>query len=243
MAASFDPTPVAERIWREVGYRPDFPRDLVRPVMETFDLAIILLPRLSIDAVAQWLTDRGRVPIRSTGNRLLSGCLLAQRGHGLAFIDGSLASNERRFAVAHELAHFFAHYLVPRRRALTRFGPSIQSVLDGDRQPTLAERLSEILRETPLGPYQDFLARDVAGCPDDHIQTIETEADLIALELLAPRAEVISMLGAAPTPEPIAARFGLPARPASLWARYLNKQQHRQDPLILSIERAIKKNA
>jgi hypothetical protein len=243
MPAPIDPSTTAERIWREIGYRPDIPRDLIQPVMETFDLAVILLPRLSINAVAQWLTDHGRAPIRYAANRPLSGCLLAQRGHGLAFIDGSLHANERRFAVAHEFAHFYAHYLAPRRRALVRFGKTILPVLDGDRPPTITERLSEILGHTPLGTYEDYLGRNPDGTPAIDTLAIETEADLIALELLAPSAEASARLGPHPDPVEIEHQFGVPSPPATLWARYLAERQPRHDPFILSIERAIKKNA
>ena len=75
MSAGFDPRSMAERIWREIGYRPDFPRDVVRPVMETFDLAVILIPMLSVAAVARWLVDRGCAPILIHADRPLSGCL------------------------------------------------------------------------------------------------------------------------------------------------------------------------
>ena len=60
-----DPRPVAERIWREVGYRPPHPRDLIRPMMEAFYVAVILIPKLSVDAVNRWLTRHGRQPLRN----------------------------------------------------------------------------------------------------------------------------------------------------------------------------------
>lgn len=243
MSSSFDPRPTVERIWREIGYRPEFPRDLLQPIMETFDLAVVHIPHLSIGAVAEWLSKRGCSPIRFAADRALSGCLLAQRGHGIAFLDGGIDPDHRRFALAHEFAHYFAHYLEPRRKALSRFGEAILPVLDGERQPTVAERLSEILRQTPLGGYENFLGRDAFNVPDDRTLAIEDEADLLALELLAPRDEVVGRCGQTPDSGDIIQHFGIPHHPATLWAQFVARQHPRQDPFILKLERAVKKNA
>jgi hypothetical protein len=211
--------------------------------METFDLAVVHIPRLSIGAIADWLTSHGRSPIRFTADRILSGCLLAQRGYGIVFLDGGSDPDQRRLALAHEFAHFFAHYLEPRRKALARFGDAILSVLDGERQPTTAERLSEILRQTPLGGYENFLTRDAFGAPDHHTLAIEDEADMLALELLAPRDEVASRCGPVPAMGDLVRHFGLPPTAATLWAEFLARQQPQRDPFILRLESAVKKNA
>jgi hypothetical protein len=237
----FDPRPVADQIWREVGYRPGFPRDIVQPMMETFDVAVILLPTLSIASVSAWLWERGRAPLGGHADRALRGCLLARKGRGLIFLDGSLTPEERRFALAHELAHFFAHYLEPRRQAVMKLGPEVLTVLDGERPATNAEKLSGILREVPIGPFEDFLGRDDAGQPSDAIMEIETQADLIALELLAPRGEVLRHASGDPDLSPILmSRFGLPGWAAAEWGRFITELHPRWDPLILGIERVIK---
>jgi IrrE N-terminal-like domain len=240
----FDPRPVAERIWREVGYRPPHPRDLIRPMMETFDIAVILIPKLSIEAVNQWLTGHGRQPLRNHRDRGLRACLLARRGFGLIFIDGSMDHDERRYAVAHELAHFLAHYLELRRRAVARFGEQILSVLDGDRPATVAERLSEIIQHTSLGQFDDFLVRDDAGKPSAAVIDIENEADLVAMELLAPCAEVARLTrpGAARV-EALQKEFGLPAWAAAEWNRFIDDLAPRSDPVVLGLERALKKKS
>jgi uncharacterized protein DUF955 len=237
----FDPRPVAERIWREVGYRPTFPRDIIQPAMETFDTAVILLPKLSIASLNAWLREHGRAPVGRYADRALRGCLLARKGCGFIFLDGSLTPEERQFALAHELAHFFAHYLEPRRRAAMRFGPQILPVLDGERPATIAERLAGVIREVPIGLFEDFLARDQVGRPSWSVLDIETEADLIALELLAPCGEVLRL--ARPGPDLrciLKSRFGLPAWAAAEWGNFIMDLRPRSDPLILGIERAIK---
>jgi hypothetical protein len=240
----FDPRPVAERIWREVGYRPPHPRDLIRPIMETFDVAVLLIPRLSVDAINQWLTGHGRQPLRNHRNRGLRACLLARRGFGLIFVDGGMDHDERRYAVAHELAHFFVHYIELRRRAVARFGEHILSVLDGDRRPTVAERLSEIFQHAPLGPFDDFLVRDDTGKPPAAVIDLENEADLVAMELLAPCAEVARLTRAgACRIKALQKQFGLPAWAAAEWNRFIDDLAPRSDTVVLGLERALKKKS
>jgi hypothetical protein len=209
--------------------------------METFDVAVILLPQLSIALLNTCLCERGRAPLGRHANRALRGCLLARKGRGFIFLDGSLSPEERRFALAHELAHFFAHYLELRRRATKRFGPQILAVIDGERPATTAENLAGILRGVPIGPFEDFLTRDDVGRPSDTILDIETEADLIALELLAPCSEVLRLAAPDPgLPSILRSRFGLPAWAAAEWGVFTRDLQPRSDPVILGIERAIK---
>jgi hypothetical protein len=244
LRSRFDPRPVAERIWREVGYRAPIPRDLIKPMMETFDVAVILIPKLSIDSVNRWLVGHGRQPLRNYTDRSLRACLLARRGVGLIFVDGSMDRDERRYAVAHELAHFFAHYLELRRRAVARFGEQILSVLDGERPPTVAERLSEIVQHAPLGPFDDFLVRDNAGKPSAPVIEMENEADLIAMELLAPCAEVARMTRAGDNRvQVLLNEFGLPFWAAEEWNRFIDDLAPRSDPVVLGLERALKKKS
>lgn len=244
MRPRFDPRPVAERIWCEVGYKPPHPRDLIRPMMETFDVAIILIPMLSVDAVNRWLVGHGRQPLRNHRDRGLRACLLARRGFGLIFVDGGMDHDERRYAVAHELAHFFAHYLVKRRRAVARFGEQILPVLDGERSPTVAEQLSEIIQHVPLGPFDDFLVRDDAGKPSAAVVDMENEADLIAMEILAPFAEVARRTRpGAGRVDALQKEFGLPAWAAAEWNQFIDDLAPRSDPVVLGLERALKKKS
>lgn len=213
-------------------------------MMEAFDAAIILIPRLSIEAVNRWLAGHGRQPLRKHRDRSLRACLLARRGVGLIFVDGSMDQDERRYAVAHEWAHFFAHYLELRRRAVARFGETILPVLDGERPPTVAERLSEIIQHARLGAFDDFLVRDDAGKPPASVIEMENEADLIAMELLAPCAEVASMTRpGAGRVQVLQKEFGLPVWAAEEWTRFIDDLAPRSDPVLLGLGRALKKKS
>jgi hypothetical protein len=115
-------------------------------------------------------------------------------------------------------------------------------VLNGERAALPAERLSGIFQGVPLGPFEDFLGRGDDGKLSHAIQDVETEADMIAMELLAPCEEV------ARSTRPGSARFtalerdfGLPRWAAEKWARFVSDLEPRTDPVILGIERALKK--
>ena len=243
MPPRFDPRPLAGRIWREIGYTPPHPRDLIRPMMETFDVAVILVPSLSVRLVNKWLTERGRQPLRNYRDRGLRACLLARRGSGLMFLDGAMDYDERRFAAAHELAHFSAHYLEPRRRAVARYGEKILPVLDGERPPTVDERVSQVIQQVPLGPFDDFLVRNNSGRPSAAVVDMENEADLIAMELLAPCEEVACLTRPGTSRmDSLQNEYGLPKWAAAEWSRFVDDLAPRSDPVILALERAIKKS-
>jgi hypothetical protein len=232
---------MAERVWAEVGHAPPVPRDIILPLAGTFELAVVFISRLSIARAREWLACRGRAGIGEYPDRPLSGCLLARRGSGIIFVDGTQPDEERRFAVAHEFAHLFQHYLVPRRLALARFGADILPVLDGDRDPTPSERLSGILHGIPLGNFGDLLERDPSGAVSATIAVHENEADLLALELLAPQGEVIDRLGPDPAAGRIAVDFGLPEWAARAWAEFIAARRTQKSALVARLHQEARK--
>src|SRR5205085_1929243 len=112
------------------------------------------------------------------------------RGHGLIFLDGTLAVDEERLTLAHEVAHFIHHYQSPRAIALSVLGEGIRPVLDGDRPLSAHEKLSSVLRQVPIGMFTHALERSTNGFPDEDTLRLEIEADLIGFELLAPSGRV-----------------------------------------------------
>jgi len=169
------------------GAETRFPRRLEACVQAALPLSVISLPGLTTLAVGQWL---GRVGVNTPGmgpNRPLRGCLVAFQGRGMVFVEANDDSSETQFTVAHETAHFICHYLAPREKAISRLGPNILNVLDGLRSPTNEERLAGVLRGCPIGQYRHMMGRTHEGAIlSADVERAETEADLIALELLAP---------------------------------------------------------
>jgi hypothetical protein len=242
MTFSFDPAPIARAFWRDVGYEAEFARDLSIPIFETLPLGITGLPRLTVHGVSAWLEQHGGPCLSANRNRPLRGCLVAHKGHGMIFIEGLLPAEEKRITIAHELAHFLHHYLRPRAAAARRLGLKILEVLDGDRPPTLQEQVAGALRNVETGRYEDLINRHgPEQAPSARQLHRENEADMIALELLAPadlvrrttpagRVRVESLVGI----------FGLPYWAAEIWASYLDSATARVDPVVHRLERVLK---
>jgi hypothetical protein len=187
---------LAEQFWGRVHEAFPFPRDIERATMLALPVFVVKLPRLTVERIASWLHARGAAIAVPLCEGDMAGCVVAHRGRAVIFVAGSDPADEQRATVAHELAHFIRHYLVPRERAVRTLGVAIVGVLDGDREPTYAERARGVLRDVPVGVHVHILPR---GDRQGVIAQVEREADELALELLAPReaaAEYLRSIGA-----------------------------------------------
>jgi hypothetical protein len=161
------------------------PRRLDNAIPAALPVAIVMLSSLSVLGVSSWMRRaRGVFLVTPAPDRPLRGCLVAFRGNGIIFADRDDAAGEIQLTLAHEAAHFICHYVLPRRRAVERLGPSILEVLDGHRSPRKEELLAGVLRECPIGEYRHLIERN--GTAKGAVEREETEADLLGLELLAP---------------------------------------------------------
>lgn len=156
-------------------------------------VAVVSLPRLTIGTVGEWFERHGVAFLPAGDPGELRGLLVAWRGHGVIFIDGSLGRAEWRFTLGHEHGHFLLDYAEPRRRIL-REAPQLLAVVDGERQPTNADRAQAALAGVPLGVHTHLLHRDSDGGAEAGTAISEDEASLYALELLAPWEEVLAVL-------------------------------------------------
>src|SRR5882762_3284226 len=138
---------IAKEFWRNAGLSDRFPRNMERAITNALPAAVVYLPRLWTSTVDQWLTDR-QLAVRVAAHRQrLRGCMLAYRGRGIIFIDGTDPESEQRFSLAHETAHLLVDYFRPRHQIVTKLGESSIEVLDGLRPPLLAERIDACLAE------------------------------------------------------------------------------------------------
>ena len=236
----FNPSPIAAQFWRLVGYEEEFPRTLHTAVALALPASIIFVPVLSSPVINSWLRRRGIKCSLSAANRPLRGCLIANRGHGLIFVDGTMPADEMRITVAHETVHFLHHYLNPRTQALERFGAGIRTVLDGDRLATPAERLAGVLRGIPVGVETHLLDRHADGALADSAKAAEIEADLAAFELLAPTGHVLARTDrGVPRCRALIDAYGFPPWAALVWGNWLDGQTS-GDPLIRRLREASK---
>ena len=167
-----------------------FPRDIELAALSQ-PVHVELILDLTLAKIDAWLHRYlNWMPAVAMDNRRLRGCLVAHRGRALIFLEATETDEERRFTLSHELAHFIGHYLAARNLAIARLGPTIVAVLDGDRPPTAAERLSGVLARCPLGIFRDVLGRDGGEPLTAAAERMEAEADAAAFLAIAPPAEV-----------------------------------------------------
>lgn len=208
---------LADWFWSEASLPPTFPRDIERAVALALPVTVISLPRLASETIDDWLRRREISIAVPPGQKDLMGCVIARSGHAFILVCGSDPEDERRFSIAHEVAHLLLHYLIPRQEVISALGAAALEVLDGHRLPTPSERATAILASVRVGPHVHLLPRRGRGA--QRVAGLEDEADLLALELLAPRSVLLNSLRSSDIRplsieqrcEILATRFGIPA--------------------------------
>lgn len=171
--------------WRCAGSEETFPRALETAAAWALPVAIVRLPRLWVADVESRMLITGYEWKGPDPSLRLRGFMLATRGKGFLFVDGSDPPEEQRYSLAHEISHFLLDYYLPRLDAISKLGVAITEVLDGFRGPTIRERVHASLTATQIGTYEHIAQRNQLAEPAS-----EDRADLLTVELLAPTKEV-----------------------------------------------------
>jgi hypothetical protein len=222
---------LAEKFWAAAGG----PRDLEQAVASSGLLSVLHRDRLSVDTVRHWLAKMGIAHPLNVADRPLRACLVACEGTGVAFIDSNDSEIERRFSLAHELAHFLRDYLAPREAVSRRIGMAAIRVLDGHRSATPEERVRAWCSRTDLGVHIHMMDRAVVRLA---VRDAEENADRLAYELLAPAADVFARAtDAATATEVLIDVHRLPAAQAEHYASLLFPSP-RMDPLLARLRLA-----
>lgn len=226
----------AEGFWELVDETTSYPRPMQVAITLGSPLELRPVIGLNVDHVLAW-TRRINMACAIRGqDRRLHGCLVVWRDKGAIFYDAGDDQAEQRFTLAHELAHYLLDYKTPRERAVRILGESILAVLDGERDPTLDERLHAVLSSVQLGAMSHLMERPDTGLPMSAILDVENRADRLALELLAPAQPLHELLDQTSAPRGFQARLaflddqlttsrGLPADIAAAYARFLLAQR------------------
>ncbi|MGD0466825.1 MAG: hypothetical protein ABSA54_00470 [Terriglobales bacterium] len=207
--------------WEAGGQICTFPRDIEAAIAWALPLAILRIPNLWISDVEASFRQRRLPFVAQAEDRPLHGCIFAYAGKGLIIVDGSDATHELRFTIAHEVSHFLLDYHEPRQRAIKKLGVSITTVLDGLRAATTEERVDAILAAVTIGMYSHFMHRDSESGTGSIVSHSESQANGLAIELLAPEENLWRALprdlGERPFSKRVASvsgilvrRFGLP---------------------------------
>jgi hypothetical protein len=222
-----------ENFWALVGQIEPPPRSLEASVTWALPISIEKVPNLTVSKIQTWLEHYNIPYPLPYSDRLLYGCLVAYKGHGIVLLDENDSDEQIRFSLAHETAHFLVDYLQVRRQAITKLGSNIIEVLDGLRPQTIDEQVHAILGGLCLGINIDLMERprDISHC-SDNILEVEDKADRLALELLASEDEVyqyIIKIGGSITSKEsksliintLSKTFGLPNNIAQIYGSYL----------------------
>jgi len=182
---------IAQDFWSSTPVKYTTPCNLAHAAQSIFPISITSFPNLALEPVRFWFESRNiPLPVRHDGRKLRA-CLVAYEGMGMIFLDGTDSEHERRFSLAHELAHFILDYHLARQVAARVLGEGIAHVVDGKRYATIEERLDGILSGIDLGPFIHTMDRAKDGrIPTSAIQDSENMADLLALELAIPHKQV-----------------------------------------------------
>jgi hypothetical protein len=222
----------AQDFWMSAGGMPCYPCDIKMAIVLTLPLELYAVAELRVSHVREW-SRRVHMLLHIGGHdRRLHGCLIADRGKGTLFYDTQDPDDEQHFTLAHELAHFLLDYQAPRQRAIRALGSSILPVLNGERLPTLEERLHAALSTVHLGTLSHFMERPDEGLPTNAILDIEDRADQLALELLAPALPLYELMRRVNVRDGFNTRlqflhqyllttYGLPSAVATDYARYI----------------------
>jgi hypothetical protein len=210
-----------------------FPRDLELEAISRLPLALVELPRLRTDGVADWLTEQDSPLALHVAPRPLRAALIAYAGVGVIFIDALLDPGERLIGIAHEIGHFLNDYLVP-RATVERTAPELLEVLDGLRPPSRDDAVTALLARVPLGVHTHLLSRTTRGeYGSPETERSEDQAARIAWELLAPQEAVTEATGDLgnefTVTRTLQSRFGLPGEAARAYARYLAEASNGDD--------------
>nr|WP_141326358.1 MULTISPECIES: ImmA/IrrE family metallo-endopeptidase [Myxococcus] len=169
--------------------------DLLDCFCGQFHIRPVALPRFTPQTAQDWLSRRSPGQWFTTQDHDLHGFMAWWRGHGILFFDNQRKDAEQRFTIVHEVAHFVLEEWLPRRRALSIFGPEILPVLDGERAPSPEEALTLFFEQVPLNLRTDLMARDGSGgYASRDVVVAEHRADRVALELLAPVERVLPLV-------------------------------------------------
>ena len=181
----------ANWFWRRAGGRSTPPVDIGYAAVCALEVAVWPITGLTTRTAVDNLRRVGITCSDIGDERELHGCVAIGPSGGLILVETRDSDAQKRFTIAHELSHYILEVHRHRQRAKRRMGDDYVGVLYGSRQATSTERIDAWLnnvRSAPTTHFMDRAADGGYGCGP----TLEAEcvADRLAIELIAPRAEV-----------------------------------------------------
>jgi hypothetical protein len=189
---------LAQNFWDEAG---GFGEDLETAIVMSLPIITVPISQLTLHKAVNWLDRRG-IELAGLGqlpDRALRACLLAYgKPYNFILWDNADPPADQQFSLAHEVAHFLLDFEQPRQKAVKELGPQVLTVFDGVRPPTIEERILGVIAGVQVRPQHHFMERGKQGdILNEHILEIESRADQLALEIIAPQEQAMLLLGQA----------------------------------------------
>lgn len=184
---------IAREFWSTTDekYRVNF--DIAGAVEHLPAIDVIHIDRLSPGKVEDWLKDMSIEIQFGVNDRNLHGILFIRNEHACMFLDKADSETQQRFTIAHEMSHYLLDYQLPKERAMLELGTGIKEVLNGNVKATEYQLVLSLIKGVDIEPYTVLIEKKGQGSFSSWTNyNAENEADYLALELLAPRARVIS---------------------------------------------------
>lgn len=183
---------IAREFWATTKSEFRFNYDLINVVESTLNVQLIRMPQLCPIKINSWLNNQNiGIQIEDNGQNL-HGALLIQNGTVLMFIDTTENTTWQRYTLAHQVSRFLLEYQMPRERAILSFGKEIAGVLKGKNDASVTELVQSAFNDVSNKTYTLLLEKkgDRVTTGEDPSLT-DNPADFLALELLAPRYQII----------------------------------------------------
>ena len=219
----------AEWFWTRAGRPVRYPVDISYAAICALEVSIHMIADLTPAAATDFFRRDGSRGATAFGQRAMHGCIAFGPRGATIMVEQKDAEDERRFTIAHEVAHYILEVRRHHRLAEQRVGGDFVGILYGLREATPTERIDAWLnnvRSTPTAHFMDRTPDGGYGC--GRSPEAECSADRLALEILAPRAEMVrAVLDCRKLPfrNPVDAtqrfaeqRFGLPSEVAGPYA-------------------------
>ncbi len=185
----------ANWFWHHAGGRSSYPADIRYATTCALPVSVMEIADLTTSTAADYFELPQDEHIPSAGERNLHGCIAVRPRGATILVEIHDEDAQKRFTIAHEVAHYIIEVHRHQERAARMMDDGYVEVLYGSRKATPNERIDACLynvRSSPITHFMDRTPSGEYGCG----QTLRAEcaADLLATEILAPRATLMDSL-------------------------------------------------
>ena len=183
----------ADWFWRRASGPSGFPVDIQYAAMSALEVYVEEVEGLTTSNAFSRIQNPERGESDQIAKRRLHGCIAVSRKGAAILVEESDDEAQKRFTVAHEAAHFILEVKRRQERVESRLGHEFSDILHGRLEATPTERIDAWLRNVrsdALLHFMDRLPGGGYGCARTAVS--ECLADELAVEIIAPRSELIA---------------------------------------------------